>query len=94
MGSLAFCALPLRFATRHGAKELVGTCPVGFARAEGARSTHGYVPAAATRLTLRNSYRILLFFAQAETACQPPHMLLTMPTWTVFRLFRMFVIMS
>ena len=58
MGSLAFCALPLRFATRHGAKELVGTCPVGFARAEGARSTHGYVPIAAMRLTFLNSYKI------------------------------------
>ena len=30
--------------------------PVGFARAVGARFTHGYALAAATRLTLLNSY--------------------------------------
>ena len=42
-------AAPLRFAVRR--KGILGTAYlVGFARASGARSTHGYALAAATRL--------------------------------------------
>ena len=48
-------AAPLRFAARRKGTG-VYRLPVGFARAKGARFTHGYILAAASRLTLLNSY--------------------------------------
>ncbi len=38
--------------------------------------------------------RVLCFLPRPRRSGYPPHMLLTMPTSTVFMLFRMFVIMS